>query len=109
MLPLVYDLDALAAEADRSLTESLAGLAARYPDVQVQRRLLRGSPAKVLVEESKIAQLVVVGGRGRGALSGLLLGSVSHAVLHHAHCPVAILHHVRDAAAAVDKPHRQHS
>lgn len=71
----------------------MAGFAARYPDVPVQQRLMRGSPAGVLVEESKTAQLVVVGARGRGALAGLLLGSVSHAVLQHAHAPVAILHH----------------
>ncbi|WP_405109697.1 universal stress protein [Micromonospora sp. NBC_01405] len=93
ILPLVYDLEAFAAEEERALAESVAGFAARYPDVPVQQRLMRGSPAGVLVEESKTAQLVVVGARGRGALAGLLLGSVSHAVLQHAHAPVAILHH----------------
>ncbi|WP_405096021.1 universal stress protein [Micromonospora sp. NBC_01412] len=93
ILPLVYDLEALAAEEERALAESVAGFAAQYPDVPVQQRLTRGSPAGVLVEESKTAQLVVVGARGRGALAGLLLGSVSHAVLQHAHSPVAILHH----------------
>ncbi|MFI0793466.1 universal stress protein [Micromonospora rubida] len=95
ILPLVYDLEALAAEEERVLAESVAGFAAQYPDVPVQQRLMRGSPAGVLVEESKTAQLVVVGARGRGALAGLLLGSVSHAVLQHAHSPVAILHHGR--------------
>ncbi|MER5336122.1 universal stress protein [Micromonospora sp. NPDC002717] len=93
ILPLVYDLDAYAAEEERALAESVAGFAERYPDVPVRHRLVRGSPARVLVDESKAAQLVVVGARGRGPLSGLLLGSVSHAVLHHAHSPLAIVRH----------------
>lgn len=93
MLPLVYDLDALAAEEERLLAESVAGFAERYPDVPVQRRLVRGSAAGALVEESRNAQLVVVGAHGRGALAGLLLGSVSHALLHHAHSPVLIVPH----------------
>ncbi|MEU6078149.1 universal stress protein [Micromonospora sp. NPDC047074] len=98
VLPLVYDLDEFAAEEERSLAESLAGFAERYPDVPVQHRLVRGSPARVLVDESKSAQLVVVGARGRGPLSGLLLGSVSHAVLHHAHSPLVIVRHPERAA-----------
>lgn len=93
VLPLVYDLDALAADERRLLAECVAGFAERYPDVPVQQRLVRGSAAGALVEESKNAQLVVVGARGRGAFAGLLLGSVSHAVLHHAHCPVVVVRH----------------
>ncbi|MFG3421622.1 universal stress protein [Micromonospora sp. NPDC049460] len=100
ILPLVYDLDAYAAEEERVLAESVAGFAERYPDVPVRHRLVRGSPARVLVDESKAAQLVVVGARGRGPLSGLLLGSVSHAVLHHAHSPLAIVRHPKRADAS---------
>jgi nucleotide-binding universal stress UspA family protein len=100
ILPLVYDLDALGAEEERALAESVAGFAARYPDVPVRHRLVQGSPARVLVEESKVAQLVVVGAHGRGALGGLLLGSVSHAVLHHAHSPLAIVRHRKRADAS---------
>ncbi|WP_025620574.1 universal stress protein [Salinispora cortesiana] len=91
ILPLVYDLDAVEGEEERALAESLAGFAERYPQVQVRHRVVRGSPARVLVEASKSAQLVVVGAHGRGALGGLLLGSVSHAVLHHGHSPLAIV------------------
>ncbi|MFI7427801.1 universal stress protein [Micromonospora sp. NPDC049836] len=91
VLPLGHDLDALAADGQRLLAESVEGPAARHPEVPVQQRLVRGSPAGALVEASRTAQLVVVGARGRGPLAGLLLGSVSHAVLHHAHCPVAVV------------------
>jgi nucleotide-binding universal stress UspA family protein len=93
VVPLVYDENALESDEGRLLAESLAGWSDRYPDVPVRRRVVRGSAHRALVEESKAAQLVVVGARGRGGFTGLLLGSVSHGVLHHAHCPVAIVRH----------------
>lgn len=93
ILPLVYDLDAAEGEEERTLAESIAGFADRYPQVQVRHRVVRGSPGRVLVEASKRAQLVVVGAHGRGAFGGLLLGSVSHAVLHHGHSPLVIVRH----------------
>jgi nucleotide-binding universal stress UspA family protein len=95
MVPLVYDEDALESDEGRLLAESLAGWCERYPDVRVGRKVVRASAVRVLVEESKTAQLVVVGARGRGGFAGLLLGSVSHGVLHHADCPVAIVRHHR--------------
>ncbi|GIJ27078.1 universal stress protein [Micromonospora qiuiae] len=91
ILPLVYDLDAFQEQEERVLAESVAEWSGRYPEVTVQQRLVRGSPGRALVEQSRTAQLVVVGARGRGPLGGLLLGSVSHAVLHHAESPVAIV------------------
>ncbi|MBW4706138.1 MULTISPECIES: universal stress protein [unclassified Micromonospora] len=91
VLPLVYDVEALAAEEERMLAEALAGWSDRYPDVPVTRRLVPGAAARVLVEESAAAQLTVVGAHGRSALGGMLLGSVSHAVLHHAHSPLVIV------------------
>ncbi|MEH0981819.1 universal stress protein [Micromonospora sp. CPCC 205556] len=93
LLPLVYDGKEYDEELKRVLAESVAGYAERYPEVAVQHRLVRGAPAHVLTEDSRTAQLVVVGAHGRGALGGLLLGSVSHAVLHHAHAPLAIVRH----------------
>lgn len=93
ILPLVYDLDAAEGEEERTLAESIAGFADRYPQVPVRHRVVRGSPGRVLVEASKGAQLVVVGAHGRGAFGGLLLGSVSHAVLHHGHSPLVIVRH----------------
>ncbi|MGC4892349.1 universal stress protein [Micromonospora sp. DT31] len=94
ILPLVHDPEECAEESRRVVAESVAGWSGRYPDVRVHQRSVRGAPARVLVEESKAAQLMVVGAHGHGALGGLLLGSVSHAVLHHAQSPLVI---VRDA------------
>lgn len=80
------------AQAERAeLGECLAGWREKYPDVEVQRLVVQDRAARVLVEQSARAQLVVVGSRGRGSVAGLVLGSVSHAVLHRADCPVAIV------------------
>ncbi|MEV6109148.1 universal stress protein [Streptomyces sp. NPDC051940] len=64
---------------------------ARYPDVTVERRLVRSRTRTALLETSGEAQLVVVGARGRGGFTGMLLGSVSQALLHHADCPVLVV------------------
>jgi nucleotide-binding universal stress UspA family protein len=73
------------------LARRLAGWTQKYPDVRVDQVIARSSPAKALVEESRNAQLVVVGSGGRGNFAGLVLGSVSHAVLQHSHSPVAVV------------------
>ncbi|UUU19024.1 universal stress protein [Streptomyces sp. DSM 40750] len=82
---------ALAGEEERLLSEALAGRQERYPGVVVEHRVVHGGTREALMEASQSAQLVVVGARGRGGFAGLLLGSVSQALLHHAHCPVAVV------------------
>ena len=77
-------------EADRSLAEYLAGWQERYPDVKVQRLIALDHPGRMLIEESESAQLVVVGSHGRGGLTGMLLGSVSNAVVHSVRTPVIV-------------------
>ena len=88
--------DAIEQQARADLAERLAGWCGKYPDVDVRRVLVRDAPARAIVEQSVTAQLVVVGSQGRGGLGGLLLGSVSNAVLHRAGCPVVV---VRPTAA----------
>ncbi|WP_432843972.1 universal stress protein [Dactylosporangium sp. CA-092794] len=91
LLPLVYDQDDLRDEERRALAESITGWAGKYPDVDVRRAVVRGRSAAVLNDLSAGAELLVVGSRGRGGFTGLLLGSVSQAVIHHAACPVAVV------------------
>jgi nucleotide-binding universal stress UspA family protein len=75
----------------RMMAEQLAGLREEFPDVGVQQRLIQGGPAHELADASRGAVLVVVGSRGRGGFASLLMGSVSHGVLHRAHCPVMVV------------------
>ena len=66
--------------------------AASFPDVPVTFVAGTGRPAEVLLAEAVGAELLVVGSRGSGGFSGLIMGSVSQKVLAHADCPVAVLH-----------------
>jgi len=77
------------------VTRRMVDLAATWhrvhPETDVDSHEVNGHPAGGLTEASQDAALVVVGSRGRGGFRGLALGSVSQALLHHAHCPVMVL------------------
>jgi nucleotide-binding universal stress UspA family protein len=84
------DWSLVKAEEERLLAEGLAGWQERYPDVTVHRLLVCDRPARVLVETSEAAQLVVLGSHGRGGFTGMLLGSVSNAVIQAVRTPVIV-------------------
>ncbi|MDQ0821083.1 nucleotide-binding universal stress UspA family protein [Arthrobacter sp. V4I6] len=58
----------------------------------VETRLVQGHPRYALIEASRSADMLVLGRRGHGGFGGLLLGSVSSALVAHAHCPVLVVH-----------------
>lgn len=89
--PARTEADGPATAGDRVLAEALAGAEKSYPDVRVERTAVEGSARELLIEASKDAGLLVTGARGHGGFAGLLLGSVSHALLQHARCPVAVV------------------
>ncbi|WP_433190123.1 universal stress protein [Actinoallomurus sp. CA-150999] len=91
MQPLVYDPQIVAEEKLRLVQQSLATWRDKFPDVEVVFDIEHGRPVRILADASAHADLLVVGSRGRGGFTGLLLGSVSHALLHHAHCPLAVV------------------
>ncbi|GGP75713.1 universal stress protein [Saccharothrix coeruleofusca] len=90
------------ADHDAAHGGKLAGILApwrdKYPDVRLELVIAHGNPARALLDRARDASLLVVGCHGRGALTGLLFGSTSHALLHHAPCPVLV---VREGGGAV--------
>ncbi|MET7807673.1 universal stress protein [Micromonospora chersina] len=88
-----YDLGVPAPteESHKMLEQVAAELVGRHPTLRVEVRQVAGGPGATLVEESRRAELVVVGSRGVGGFAGLLLGSVSNQVAQHAHCPVLVV------------------
>lgn len=90
-MPYANPPGALDQEEETLVSAALAGRQEHYPDVAVEHRVVHGQTREALIEASRSARLIVVGARGRGGFAGLLLGSVSQALLHHAHCPVAVV------------------
>jgi nucleotide-binding universal stress UspA family protein len=93
---LAVDVGAVRRAAEELLEDVTGEVDGERGDVEIEHRVLEGAPGGVLVEESRGAALLVVGSRGHGGFTGLLLGSVSQQCAHHAECPVVI---VRDSPA----------
>ncbi|MFD7326476.1 universal stress protein [Streptomyces sp. NPDC059875] len=87
----VDEMPELVQETTRRQEERLQPFAEQYPDVEVVPAVVPSDAAGRLVEGSRSAGLVVVGRHRRHRVESLLMGSVAHAVLHHAHCPVAVV------------------
>jgi len=90
------DIKELRDAAERDLDATLQEAIPETGTIELERRVVEDRPAAALVEESRGADMVVVGSRGHGGFAGLLLGSVSQQVAHHAACPVVIVHKKRE-------------
>jgi nucleotide-binding universal stress UspA family protein len=79
------------ADATVALEQAVNEVGKEHPDVAIDTRVVHGFAARVLPEMARDADLLVVGSHGRGALTEMLLGSVSHGCVHHAPCPVVVV------------------
>jgi nucleotide-binding universal stress UspA family protein len=84
------DLQQLRADTDTQLDRQVREIFGDR-EARVERRVVEDLPANAVLEAAADADLVVVGSRGRGGLKGMLLGSVSQKVVHHAPCPVVVI------------------
>lgn len=83
--------DEMRLDAMRTLDASAQRVRDAHPDLNCQSIISEEGPAKALIDAAANADLLVVGSRGRGGFSSMLLGSVSRTVLQHAPCPVAVI------------------
>jgi nucleotide-binding universal stress UspA family protein len=89
------DLSDVLKAAEAALEAIVTDVASDERDVEIECRVVDASPGAALVEESREAELLVVGSRGHGGFAGLLLGSVGQQCAQHAACPVVIIPHRR--------------
>ncbi|MGP3915948.1 universal stress protein [Nonomuraea sp. 10N515B] len=88
---IAYDMDEVRTAQHQVVRNRLEAFAKDYPQVKIIEDVQSAHPVEALTDASGRADLLVVGSRGRGAMGSVLLGSVSRGVLHHAHCPVAVV------------------
>lgn len=79
-------------DAQKAQQQAVKQVFGDAPPAGLSTRVESGSPAGTLIEAGKSAAMIVLGSRGHGGFSGLLLGSVSSAVAEHADCPVLVVH-----------------
>ncbi|BAC19601.1 conserved hypothetical protein [Corynebacterium efficiens YS-314] len=91
MVPPQELFDDLQAEALEKIDEARAIAHEVAPDIKIGHTIAEGSPIDMLLEMSKSVTMIVMGSRGLGGLSGMVMGSVSGAVVSHAHCPVVVV------------------
>jgi nucleotide-binding universal stress UspA family protein len=91
MAPTAEEIELLREASEKLLEHELSELVGDDPGISVEPKAVEDLPAQALINEAEEAELVVVGSRGHGGFAGLLLGSVSQQVAHHAPCPVVIV------------------
>jgi nucleotide-binding universal stress UspA family protein len=95
------DLNDLQRAAEGLLDRALADVENEAEGIEIERQVIQGPAADVLVQAASPYDLLVVGSRGHGGFTGLMLGSVSQQCIHHAHCPVVV---VRSSVSAARRP-----
>jgi nucleotide-binding universal stress UspA family protein len=95
-VPAPLDRDALYADIKVQLDAGVAWLSSHFPGLAISGEVLEGSPIELLIDATRTAALLVIGTRGRGGFAGMLLGSTSQGVLHHAKGPVMVVPDAKD-------------
>lgn len=85
-----------AGDTRRLLDETVRAVLGERPVVEVHPQVIEGHPAPSLIEAARGTQLLVVGSRGHGAFTGMVLGSVSEHCVSHSSCPVVVVRHADD-------------
>lgn len=96
-VPAAVDFEALYREIADLQRKAAEWIRSFFPTLDIEFKLVDGSPVQVLVEAGKEADMVVVGTRGRGGIAGMLLGSTSQGVLHNTRVPVMIVPQIEDS------------
>jgi nucleotide-binding universal stress UspA family protein len=96
------ELSDLHRAAEDLLERALADVGDETDGVEIERQVVQGAAAEVLVDAAAPGDLLVVGSRGHGGFAGLLLGSVSQQCVHHARCPVVVVHARKPKTAVHD-------
>jgi nucleotide-binding universal stress UspA family protein len=91
--------------AEEGLETAISEVVGETTDVQIERRVVEGGAAAVLLDAAATGDLLVVGSRGHGGFAGLLLGSVSQQCVHHAQCPVVVVRSSKGDARGHESDH----
>lgn len=90
-VPAPLDREALYADIQVQLQAGRQWLQSHFPDLAISHQVFDGAPVEVLIEASRTAEILVLGSRGRGGFAGMLLGSTSQGVMHHAKGPLMVV------------------
>lgn len=99
-VPAPLDLEALHEEINEQLRAGEAWLQSHFPGLPMSVQLIDGAPAEILIDRTSSVELLVLGTRGRGGFAGMLMGSTSQSVLHHAKGPVMVVPDYEDPRLA---------